>query len=54
VSTLTLQGVKQACNPSDLDICEQLGRGAYGIVHRMVHRATGTVMAVKVWILFTL
>ena len=48
VSTLTIQGKKQVCNPQELEICQVLGKGAYGIVHRMIHRPTKTVMAVKV------
>ncbi len=32
----------------DLEILEELGRGAYGVVEKMRHRETGTIMAVKV------
>jgi len=28
----------------------EIGRGAYGTVNRMVHKRSGTVMAVKVYI----
>ena len=31
----------------DLEAVEELGRGAYGIVEKMKHRTTNTVMAVK-------
>jgi len=48
VSNLTINGKKVACSSSDLVVCELLGRGAYGTVHRMVHKATNTTMAVKV------
>jgi len=47
VQTLTIGGVKQRCSPSDLEIYEQLGKGAYGVVHKMIHKSTQQIMAVK-------
>ncbi|XP_067948310.1 dual specificity mitogen-activated protein kinase kinase 6-like [Watersipora subatra] len=47
VSTLTLQGKKQVCSPHELESYEMLGKGAYGVVHKMIHKATQTTMAVK-------
>ena len=35
-------------NAGDLVMQEVLGRGAYGVVEKYVHRPTGTIMAVKV------
>lgn len=32
----------------ELEKIEELGRGAYGVVEKMRHRQTNTVMAVKV------
>jgi len=32
----------------DLKLIETLGRGAYGIVDKMLHTPSGTIMAVKV------
>mgnify|MGYP001793948350 FL=1 len=49
VQTLTIGGVKQRCSPSDLEIYEQLGKGAYGVVHKMIHKSTQQIMAVKVY-----
>lgn len=48
VSSLTIHGQKYMCNPSELEIGQQLGKGAYGVVHRMVHKPSNTIMAVKV------
>lgn len=31
----------------DLEVIEELGRGAYGVVEKMRHRATGNILAVK-------
>ena len=36
------------CKASDLKTVKELGRGAYGVVEKMVHRAEGYEMAVKV------
>jgi len=33
---------------TDLESIETMGRGAYGVVERMRHRPSDTVMAVKV------
>lgn len=32
----------------NLEVIEELGRGAYGVVEKMRHRATGNILAVKV------
>ena len=33
----------------DLESMCILGRGAYGVVEKVKHRQTGTILAVKVW-----
>jgi len=38
----------------DLELLGLLGQGAYGIVDRMRHSITGTIMAVKVFSIFYL
>lgn len=50
VSNLTIGGEKIAVTPLDMDIQELIGKGAYGTVHRMTHRDSNTVMAVKVYL----
>ncbi|KAI8494688.1 PREDICTED: dual specificity mitogen-activated protein kinase kinase 6-like isoform X1 [Branchiostoma belcheri] len=47
VATISVGGKEFTCNADDLKpICE-LGRGAYGIVEKMRHESSNTVMAVK-------
>lgn len=52
VSNLTIGGRKIAVTPLDMDIQDLLGKGAYGTVHRMIHKDSRTVMAVKVSCVF--
>ncbi|KAI8871383.1 kinase-like protein [Ramicandelaber brevisporus] len=40
-------GTSYAINMSELDVKEELGRGQYGVVHRVLHKPTGAVMAMK-------
>ncbi|CAG0893108.1 unnamed protein product [Cyprideis torosa] len=47
-TTITINGEKFECDADDLEPLELLGRGAYGVVERMKHRPSGTVMAVKI------
>ena len=36
------------CEGNDLELISVLGRGAYGVVDKMRHRLTDTILAVKV------
>jgi mitogen-activated protein kinase kinase 3 len=47
-TTITLGEKTFDCDSDDLVSLEVLGRGAYGVVEKMKHVLTGTVMAVKV------
>lgn len=40
-------GASYAIRMQDLEICEELGRGYYGTVYRVLHRPTGVWMAMK-------
>lgn len=44
---INIAGQKFNCDADDLEILCTLGRGAYGIVEKMKHRPSGTIMAVK-------
>lgn len=46
-TTITIDGRSFIVEADDLEKICDLGRGAYGIVEKMRHRQTGTVMAVK-------
>lgn len=46
-ATITIDGKTFEIEASDLQLIKVLGRGAYGVVEKMVHNASGTVMAVK-------
>ncbi|EDV27333.1 uncharacterized protein TRIADDRAFT_21026, partial [Trichoplax adhaerens] len=35
------------CDATDLQIISELGRGAFGVVHKVCHRPSGVIMAVK-------
>ncbi|XP_003745516.1 dual specificity mitogen-activated protein kinase kinase 6 [Galendromus occidentalis] len=44
---IVLEGQQFTVGADELETLEELGRGAYGIVERMRHKPTGTLMAVK-------
>lgn len=46
-TTITVDDQTIECEATDLESLAELGRGAYGVVEKMRHRPTGTVMAVK-------
>lgn len=46
-TTITIDDKTFVVEADDLEKICDLGRGAYGIVEKMRHRQTGTVMAVK-------
>jgi len=46
-TTLTINGQVSPCSTDDLVPLEELGRGAYGVVHSMKHNESGIEMAVK-------
>lgn len=46
-ATLTVGDQTIECNAGDLESLMELGRGAYGVVEKMRHRVTNTIMAVK-------
>jgi len=46
-ATLTVNGQEFECNAGELERLEELGRGAYGVVDKMIHRPTEKIMAVK-------
>lgn len=46
-TTITVDGKTFVVEADDLEKICDLGRGAYGIVEKMLHRQTNTVMAVK-------
>ena len=47
-ATITIGAQSFDIEATDLEPIETLGRGAYGVVERMRHRPSDTVMAVKV------
>lgn len=47
-ATITIGTQKFEVEATDLESIEIMGRGAYGVVERMRHRPSDTVMAVKV------
>jgi len=47
-TTITIGSQTIECDAGDLESLEELGRGAYGVVEKMKHRPSGTIMAVKV------
>lgn len=47
-ATITIGTERFDVEATDLEPIETLGRGAYGVVERMRHRPSDTVMAVKV------
>ena len=47
-ATITIEGKEMQVDAAQLVKQKVLGRGAYGVVERMLHVPTGTLMAVKV------
>lgn len=47
-ATITIGSESFEVEATDLESIEIMGRGAYGVVERMRHRPSDTVMAVKV------
>ena len=47
-TTITIGERTFEVEADDLEKLEDLGRGAYGIVEKMKHKPSGTIMAVKV------
>jgi len=46
-TTITIEGRTVAVEADDLETITELGRGAYGVVEKMRHNPSGTVLAVK-------
>jgi len=46
-TTITIDDQTFEIEADDLEVIGQLGRGAYGVVEKMRHKQTGTVLAVK-------
>lgn len=47
-TSITIDGQTFEIEADDLESICELGRGAYGVVEKMKHRRTGTILAVKV------
>lgn len=47
-TTLTIGSNTIECDAAHLEVIEELGRGAYGVVEKMRHTPSNTIMAVKV------
>ena len=47
-TTITIGSQTIECDAAHLEVIEELGRGAYGVVEKMRHTPSGTIMAVKV------
>lgn len=47
-TTITMDGKEVEVSADDLEVLKELGRGAYGVVEKMRHRPSNTLMAVKV------
>jgi len=47
-ATITIGSESFEVEATDLESIETMGRGAYGVVERMRHRPSNTIMAVKV------
>lgn len=47
-TTITIGSKTIECDSAHLEQLEELGRGAYGVVEKMRHTPSGTIMAVKV------
>jgi len=46
-TTITINDEKFDIEADDLEVICELGRGAYGVVEKMKHKKTGTILAVK-------
>jgi len=46
-TTITIGSQTIECDSAHLEVIEELGRGAYGVVEKMRHTPSGTIMAVK-------
>lgn len=46
-TTITMNGQEVEVSADDLELLAELGRGAYGVVEKMRHRPSDTIMAVK-------
>lgn len=46
-ASITVEGNTFEIEATDLESLETLGRGAYGVVEKVLHRPSGTIMAVK-------
>merc|ERR1719300_1845519 len=46
-TSITIEGQKFEIEADDLESICELGRGAYGVVEKMKHKRTGTILAVK-------
>lgn len=47
-TTITIGSHTIECEADHLEQLEELGRGAFGVVEKMRHTPSGTIMAVKV------
>jgi mitogen-activated protein kinase kinase 3 len=47
-TTITIGDKTFEVDADDLEMLSTLGRGAYGVVDKMKHKQSGTIMAVKV------
>ncbi|ESN92277.1 hypothetical protein HELRODRAFT_89696, partial [Helobdella robusta] len=45
--TITIDGKQYNIDTTDLEFISRLGNGAYGVVDKMLHKESGTIMAVK-------
>lgn len=50
-TTITIADQTFVVAADDLEVISELGRGAYGVVEKVKHKTTGTMMAVKVEII---
>merc|ERR1719486_672914 len=46
-TTITIDNEQFEIQADDLEVICELGRGAYGVVEKMKHKKTGTILAVK-------
>lgn len=51
-TTITIDDKTFVVEADDLETLCMLGRGAYGIVDKVRHKQSGTIMAVKVWLFY--
>ncbi len=47
-TTITIGDQTFVVAANDLEVISELGRGAYGVVEKMKHKTTGTMMAGKI------